>query len=269
MGVLTYKVPISSIAIPVDRVGPPAYNGPRIVYVTGTNKDWYAARMEETDDEDFFIEVPVPESYTGGGVALRMRITSEVIVGNFKIDVRNEESGGSGEVWDETFSNGPDTATVAVPGTLGETEILTIAALSGAGALTAGKVLRLYVTRDNAVGSNAAGHVDIVDIDVLFTIPAGITLSGVVDEEFAAGSMSYAAPVSEYTVGSSALADAAWYGLYNLYFDGLRADPGGVPTKRVAGVPAAAGEWRINGTTLQVYGDQTASGSTLSVTYPV
>jgi hypothetical protein len=65
---------------------------------------------------------------------------------------------------------------------------------------------------------------------------------------------------------------AAWAGgLNRLSIDGIEAFPTtGTQLKyATGGAPAADGEWRVNGTTLQIYGDITGTSSTVAVTYPI
>lgn len=65
---------------------------------------------------------------------------------------------------------------------------------------------------------------------------------------------------------------AAWAGgLNRLICDGIEAFPttGTVFKYATGGAPAADGEWRVNGTTLQIYGDVTGTSSTFNITYPI
>lgn len=269
MATLNYKVPIESAVTPRERVGPPAYNPVGLHYMQGTNKDWWEARFVDTEDEDLLISLPVPSGYSGGGATINLRFTSDVAAGTVRFDILDEDGGAAGEVWDEAISNGPATVSGAVAGVVGQTAVLSVALAGGAG-WTAGKVLTVRITRNNSVGGNAAGYAALTSIEVDFTVAgAAITLAGVNEEVRESTEFTYSAPISEMTLTASVLADVAWNGLRQLFFDGTKEDTSGNTFKHVAGIPAASGEWRINGSTLQVHGDHTAAGTDVHVVYPV
>lgn len=86
---------------------------------------------------------------------------------------------------------------------------------------------------------------------------AGISVSR---ETFLASAFTFGT-LSAVTVSQTPNGAAGNLGYMELYRNGI------ADQTRVTGVPAAPGEWRLNGTTLQVFGDITASGDTYRVVY--
>lgn len=80
-------------------------------------------------------------------------------------------------------------------------------------------------------------------------------------EAIAAASFSYSSPISTFTVAQTPDTAAALVEMQELYRNGV------ADGTKVAITPAAAGEWRLNGTSLEIYGDVTASGDTFKVLY--
>lgn len=76
-----------------------------------------------------------------------------------------------------------------------------------------------------------------------------------------ASAFTYASPISTKTVSATPLTDAQLVQMQELFRNGV------CDGTKVSGQPAAAGEFRLNGTTLEVYGDVTASGDTYRVLY--
>lgn len=89
-----------------------------------------------------------------------------------------------------------------------------------------------------------------------------IAATSVSRETFLASAFTFGGIYSTVTVAHSASAVAALSGYKELFRNGV------ADQSFVTGAPAAAGEWRVTGTTLQVFGDITASGDTYRVVYP-
>ena len=99
----------------------------------------------------------------------------------------------------------------------------------------------------------------------LQTLEAAIgALSGtnVSRETFLASAFAFGGSISTVTVAHTPLGAPGLTGYLELFRNGI------ADQTRVTIAPAAPGEWRLNGTTLQVFGDVTASGDTYRVTYP-
>jgi hypothetical protein len=85
------------------------------------------------------------------------------------------------------------------------------------------------------------------------------------DTEIAAAAFVYSGitGLSTFTIPSSPSSDAGLLKARSLWRNGV------LEPTMVTGTPAADGEWRLNGTTLEVFGDVTGSGDDYYVRYPV
>lgn len=77
-----------------------------------------------------------------------------------------------------------------------------------------------------------------------------------------AGSFVFNSPVSEYTLAAVPDTAAGVLDARDLWRNGV------LSPNMVSGVPAAPGEWRITGSTLQIFGDVQGSGDEYVVRYP-
>lgn len=169
MATLSYLIPVGSMVTPFERVGPPAYNPATLSREVGSQHDYTKASFINTRDESVFAQAPVPEGYVGGGVSIRIRYKSPINVGDVQFDVEYEDNV-TGEDWDEAFGHGPDSNSGTLPATIGDTGLITVN-LATPGALSAGAPARFHIKRNNSVGSNAAGAVEVVSVEIIYTVP--------------------------------------------------------------------------------------------------
>ncbi len=112
--------------------------------------------------------------------------------------------------------------------------------------------------------SNGAGP---LDANTLYFVPASngtpVPLGGSVSREtFLASAFTFGAGISTVTVANTPNSVTSLAGVAELCRNGV------ADLTRVSVAPAATGEWRLNGTSLEVFGDITASGDTYRVVYP-
>lgn len=85
---------------------------------------------------------------------------------------------------------------------------------------------------------------------------------GVTEEIIPSAAFTFADGLSTRALTRTSSPAAVLSGLKTLAKGGLR------NMRRVTGAPAALGEWRIVGASLDIFGDVTASGDEWTVTYP-
>lgn len=263
---IRYKVPALALGIPAS-----AY--PEVAYRTGAY-DWVELLFDKSTQENVYFDVPVPDSYDGTSISLVLRWRALTLTtGDVRWSVSYGNFGGDSTSWSAAPSDGPVASTVTVDGTAGDIRATTLS-LTGASGYTPGTVLRVKLSRMAAhVGDTLNEDAALIEVDVVFSAASsggGGSLNGVTRLEINQSNFTFSAGLSTYTVTGTPNTDSAWSGLYTLEANGIRLSPtDGRLLKRVSGAPANAGEWRINGTTLQVYGDMTGTTADWSVTYPV
>jgi len=174
MPVITYSIPVSALTIPSA-----PYDAATLGMVQGTNFDYPVAQFSDDVNDGLFLAVALPEVYVGGGITLRLRWLSPQIVGDVAWEATYMETGGSGEVWDEVFADGPDQVVSTTPGVAGETEIADLV-LTGVAAYAAGRLIRIFLYRNAAAGADTlVGEATLVGVDILFTVPASATTTTV------------------------------------------------------------------------------------------
>jgi len=97
-------------------------------------------------------------------------------------------------------------------------------------------------------------------------VPSGGGTSVTIDDANILGSAfvySGGTGLSTVTISPAPSLDAGLLKLRKLWRNGV------LETSMVAVTPAAAGEWRLNGTTLEIFGDVTGSGDGFYLQYPV
>ena len=82
-------------------------------------------------------------------------------------------------------------------------------------------------------------------------------------EDFPAATFTSSPPLSTKTIAATPSSDGGLLHMRTLWRNGVE------QPKMVSGVPAAAWEWRLNGTTLEIYGNVLSSGDDFTVRYPV
>lgn len=120
-------------------------------------------------------------------------------------------------------------------------------------------------------------HVYVISLNKTYRLGPGLTNADWVedtgggasvtidDAEILAASFSYSSGtgLSTSTIATTPSADSGLLKLRKLWRNGV------LEPTMVTGIPAATGEWRLNGTTLEVFGDVTGSGDGFYLQYPV
>jgi hypothetical protein len=171
-----------------------------------------------------------------------------------------EDEGGVVEADTQTlnFTGGGVTATsaggnqvdVAVPSLVSEDE---------------GTPVETATTTLNFIGAGvSAASAGGNQVNITITIPGGGGggLTGVTSDTFVASAFAFGGGLSTITVSATPDATASLAGLRFMFRNGV------ADMTEVAGVPSTASEWRLNGTTLEIGADITATTQTYRVHYP-
>jgi len=126
--------------------------------------------FDDTTEEAAIFTFLLPRNYAGGGITLAIHyaVTSAITgVAGWKTDI--ERIGDAGQDIDsDGFTGSPQTGSATIPGTSGVVDVIEIPHTSGAqmDSLAAGELGRIKISRDVAVGSNAAGDLELVAIEI-------------------------------------------------------------------------------------------------------